>query len=270
MRRLIHRRGFTLIELLVVVAIIALLVSILLPSLQRAKEQAKTAVCVANLKAVGTGLQSYAQRYNNTVLPLSFKIGNERIGWGNMLGELGLVDGLISDVEDPRRTDEERGSVLRCPSEIDKLDYGAPWGGRRTPEYRTDPARSYIQTQWRIGKNDRTEFYTHLSYGINGGNGLHNWGGRDLPHSRWGYENKDLMAYSRFQIQPADVIAVFDGYSAHISHADFVSARHNNQTTTNILACDGSAFSKKTNEVPYVGDPDENEEYRPQNYFKPK
>ncbi|MBA7679487.1 hypothetical protein ES703_87784 [subsurface metagenome] len=44
------RRGFTLIELLVVIAIIALLMAILMPALQRVKEQAKTVGCLANLK----------------------------------------------------------------------------------------------------------------------------------------------------------------------------------------------------------------------------
>jgi prepilin-type N-terminal cleavage/methylation domain-containing protein len=53
-------KGFTLIELLVVIAIISLLVAILIPSIQKAQEGGRQAVCGANLKGVGGALAMYA------------------------------------------------------------------------------------------------------------------------------------------------------------------------------------------------------------------
>ncbi len=55
----VNRRGFTLIELLVVVAIIALLISILLPSLQRARDQAKAVQCATNMRQVAAAVAVY-------------------------------------------------------------------------------------------------------------------------------------------------------------------------------------------------------------------
>jgi len=62
------RKGFTLIELVVVIAIIALLIAIVLPSLSRAKELARLACCSANLSAIGKSLGGYASE-NATRLP---------------------------------------------------------------------------------------------------------------------------------------------------------------------------------------------------------
>lgn len=61
------KQGFTLIELLVVVAIIALLMAILLPSLAKARKQAKATACMSNLRQMGLAVHMYAQEYNGTI-----------------------------------------------------------------------------------------------------------------------------------------------------------------------------------------------------------
>ncbi len=61
--------AFTLIELLVVVAIIALLVSILVPAVQKAREQANRAVCAANLHHWAIALNTYAYENNGRYPP---------------------------------------------------------------------------------------------------------------------------------------------------------------------------------------------------------
>jgi prepilin-type N-terminal cleavage/methylation domain-containing protein len=72
MRKRSH--GFTLIELLVVVAIIAVLIAILLPSLGRARDNAKAVKCSVNLRTIYQAVNSYATEWDNWCMPL--RIGN--------------------------------------------------------------------------------------------------------------------------------------------------------------------------------------------------
>ncbi|NLX06133.1 MAG: prepilin-type N-terminal cleavage/methylation domain-containing protein [Phycisphaerae bacterium] len=141
-------RAFTLIELLVVVAIIAVLVSILLPALQSARDQAKTVMCTSNLKQMGIAFGMYADD-NAGFLPLT---GNQHdtTSWQYKLYEKYLV---ASD--NPAAYYQLRApSVWLCPSDTRKPSangtyhqsyyginrflsgfYTAPW---RTTSYRID------------------------------------------------------------------------------------------------------------------------------------
>lgn len=76
-------RAFTLIEVLVVVAIIALLVSILIPSLAKARELAKITACRANLHDLGIALQQYANVYDPYFPPTPYIGSDVGVGPGS-------------------------------------------------------------------------------------------------------------------------------------------------------------------------------------------
>ncbi|OGV78134.1 MAG: hypothetical protein A3K19_15585 [Lentisphaerae bacterium RIFOXYB12_FULL_65_16] len=113
-----QRKAFTLIELLVVISIIAILASLLLPALGKAKERSKAVLCLGNLKQCGVAVLTYAGD-NDESLPPSYTSP-----WSNPWFPMYIESYLGGKLTYPSHP----GSVLTCPSETSHhpnlADYG--------------------------------------------------------------------------------------------------------------------------------------------------
>ncbi len=123
------RNTFTLIELLVVIAIIAILASMLMPALGKAREKAKSISCMNILKQLGTTVIIYADDFNGQLFPLREADGN-RLWWDQLISPYFNKTNLNAggSVNDSFGT-----NYMKCPSVVRNNTFNGPTYGTNYP-----------------------------------------------------------------------------------------------------------------------------------------
>jgi prepilin-type N-terminal cleavage/methylation domain-containing protein/prepilin-type processing-associated H-X9-DG protein len=269
-----HRSGFTLVELLVVVGIIALLISILLPSLNRAREAANAVKCLSNLKQIGQALQLYAADNKNYVVPgmviRGGSSGDTRYNPGDYWPTILVANKYMSNPQVARNASQELNNtsngntVFRCPSGTD-LRYGVGVTATDTSGVNTDTT---LLTSHKDGRG--LEFFRTASrinttatgdavrvdtwYNVNG------WAVTDdtatnVQNAKNAFVKYPFTALVKFTSgagytvrqhkmsdwkDAANLVLVYDGVSLWHNQVPFtVSARHGGKTQANALMADG-------------------------------
>lgn len=220
------KSGFTLIELLVVVAIIAVLVAILMPTLSQARENARSTVCLSNLRQIGVADQIYADENNDWNVPVYTVINGTTVTWLKLNGFRSIMN------------------LSTSPSGLPGVTTTAG-----VPARNLCPNATYARETFNSGWNGYV-WYSSYSPNVQG-----------LPYNATN-PSPTYLGYKRGQvINPADKLRFADGLDWWVnynnssnytvegppvspSYTMLVAYRHRNFTALNIVFFDGHAESR--------------------------
>ena len=119
-----NKKAFTLLELLIVIALIGILISLLLPSLSKAREASRIVHCMSNQKQIGIAFALYNKNYSG-YFPVGSD-GNDHISWDDLLGlfdgrELTQADMLANSFKKDDNLNKQY-DIYQCPSNIQYFD----------------------------------------------------------------------------------------------------------------------------------------------------
>jgi prepilin-type N-terminal cleavage/methylation domain-containing protein/prepilin-type processing-associated H-X9-DG protein len=248
-------RGFTIVELLVVIGIIAVLITMLLPVLHRAREHTRTIACASNLRQIGMAEMEYINESHGRQVPTGYDV----FGTNNSTGVYWpgiLMGGGYITAPTTTSTTITSDSVFYCPEGL--TDAFTQGGAATALDYDTfRPQLSVVLGA--IAPHNYVDYW----YGNNGStvspnvsaayNIFPNW---IVPPQNDSSNWNDWARYASIS-SPSTLVDKFDGNNnVNLYNAWRISPRHNDQQSTNVLFWDSHVETVPFTSLPQPKPPD--------------